>query len=426
MNKFVASVGIVALGASAFQVANAQSLLKNPDGSKPWSVAATLRGFYDDNISCVSDEVNTGGADLDSWGWEVSPSLNYRYGNEQTAITLGYLFSYKYYQNKPYNSVDHDDMSHTFNIGAGHAFSERLRLGITDSFVIGQEPDLLRAGDTFSTFQRVDGDNIRNYGDLTVDYDLSRLFAVQAAYANGYYNYDDDGPGSYSALLDRMENSIRLDGKWKATPQTTGVLGYTFLATDYFADELISPYYTSEVRNSYAHYAYVGADHNFTQDLQGSLRGGARYNDYYNDETADSDVSPYARGSLRYLYGPQSYVEGGFGYDRTPTDIAYGGTLRPSDLTLDADTFTVFATWNHEITSKLIGVLRGQFQNSEYNGGSLDGEAEQIYLLGAELQYKINQYLSAHAGYTYDRLDSDIPGRTFDRNRVYFGLTASY
>jgi hypothetical protein len=30
-----------------------------------------------------------------------------------------------------------------------------------------------------------------------------------------------------------------------------------------------------------------------------------------------------------------------------------------------------------------------------------------------------------HGGYNYDNLDSDI-GRSFDRNRVYFGVTATY
>src|SRR5262249_45623385 len=49
MKKIVASVGLVALGASGVQTAFAQDF--SADNSKPWSISATLRGFYDDNVN---------------------------------------------------------------------------------------------------------------------------------------------------------------------------------------------------------------------------------------------------------------------------------------------------------------------------------------------------------------------------------------
>ena len=55
MKKIVASVGLVALGASALQTASAQALV-GPDASKPWSVSATIRGFYDDNPGTVAND----------------------------------------------------------------------------------------------------------------------------------------------------------------------------------------------------------------------------------------------------------------------------------------------------------------------------------------------------------------------------------
>ena len=72
-----------------------------------------------------------------------------------------------------------------------------------------------------------------------------------------------------------------------------------------------------------------------------------------------------------------------------------------------------------------------QFQNSDYNGGEFDNQSEQYYLLGLDLEYRFTQNFSAHAGYNYDRLESGlktafVPDRSFDRNRVYIGVTASY
>ncbi|HWI56660.1 MAG TPA: hypothetical protein VNZ22_05505, partial [Bacillota bacterium] len=105
MKKIVASVGLVALGASAMQ-ASAQDL-GGPDTSKPWSVSATLRGFYDDNTGTVPDAVPVN--HRGSAGWEVSPSATLNWSLEQTTISLGYLYSLKYYQNTPPTSGSHDD-----------------------------------------------------------------------------------------------------------------------------------------------------------------------------------------------------------------------------------------------------------------------------------------------------------------------------
>jgi hypothetical protein len=49
-----------------------------------------------------------------------------------------------------------------------------------------------------------------------------------------------------------------------------------------------------------------------------------------------------------------------------------------------------------------------------------------FFLFGADLEYRFNEHFSTHAGYNYDRLDSDVGGRSFTRNRVYIGVTASY
>jgi len=45
--------------------------------------------------------------------------------------------------------------------------------------------------------------------------------------------------------------------------------------------------------------------------------------------------------------------------------------------------------------------------------------------LGVNCSYQVNTFISADAGYNYDRLDSEI-GRSFTRNRIYFGLRATY
>jgi len=449
MKKFVASVGLVAIGASGIQTASAQALGPG-DASKPWSVSATLRGFYDDNTGTLPDHAPLDGHKRDSFGFEVSPSAALAWSVDQTTLTLGVLYSFMYYENVPPGSTGHDDHTFTFNGGLTHAFNEQIQARISDSFVIGQEPDLLRAGNVFSTFQRVSGDNIRNYGIIGVDAQLSPEFGLGVGYDNAFYDYKDHGVSfnglavqpSLAGALNRIENRAHIEGTYQAMPETKVLLGYQFTDVSYTADELIGGHRLttdpadplssvvfdprfSKDRDSREHTMYAGAEHNFSPQLKGAIRVGASYSDYYNDSTMDSTWTPYVNATLRYTYAPQSFVEGGFSYDRNATDIVGAGL--PGTLTFDAESAVVFVSLNHRLTPQIFASLLGQFQNSSYRGGTYDGEDEQYYLLGLQLEYRFNQYFSAHVGYNYDRLESSSAlGRTFDRNRVYVGITATY
>jgi hypothetical protein len=437
MKKIVASVGLAALGASALQTASAQALA-SPDASKPWSVSATLRGFYDDNTSSSPNDMSVG--DRDSFGFEVSPSAAVTWALQQTTINLGVLYSLKYYDTKPPGSADHDDQALTFNVGLSHAFSEQVKVQVSDSFVVGQEPDLLRAGDAYSTFQRASGDNIRNAASLGLDAQFTPVLGLGFGYDNNYYDYDDEtvtyGAAfgevipSLSGVLDRMEHRAHLEGLYSLAPETKLLLGYRFMEFDYSGDQPISGYWwdpstlvNSDARSSRTHTAYLGAQHNFTPQFSGSARAGVSVTDYFNDDNADESWTPYVNATLQYSYAPGSRVQGGISYDRNASDVV--GLYGNGSYTLDAESLVVFAAVNHQIDPRLIGSLVAQFQNSSYNGGTYDSECEQFYTVGVNLEYKFNEFFSGHIGYNYDRLESDL-GRTFDRNRVYIGVTATY
>src|SRR5437899_1776155 len=77
-------------------------------------------------------------------------------------------------------------------------------------------------------------------------------------------------------------------------------------------------------------------------------------------------------------------------------------------------------------SARLITLRMRQLQNSTFAGGAVDDLAEQYYLLGINLKYLITPHFSAELGYNYDKLESDIANRSFDRNRVYIGVAATY
>jgi hypothetical protein len=429
MKKIVASVGLVALGTSGLYSAPIPGLTE--EGGKNWSVSATLRGFYDDNLNTTS-----GPDKQDTFGIEFSPSVAIGFQWPQTTLSLGYVFSFKYYDHKPIDSSTKYDQSHIFNAAIDHSFTERYHLSARESFVIGQEPDILRTGNAMETFQRISGDNIRNDAVINLDAQITRLFGFEIGYENAFWDYSQHGTGtpadaldpSPSGLLDRVENSVHLDSRWMICPETVGIFGYRFRDVSYTGNEDIG-FTTAAVpiksnnRNFREHSIYVGAEQTFRPDLTGAVRAGASYLDYYNDITGTGNSwAPYAMASLRYTYQPDSFVEVGLSQDVNATDVAQ--TAGNGNFTQSAESTVVYGRVVHHITPQLIGSVLGQFQYSSITGES--SLTEKDYQVGVNLSYQFTPHFSTELGYNFDKLESDIAGRNFDRNRVYIGVTGSY
>src|SRR6185369_11581262 len=109
MNKLIVSASLVTLGATGLQAAYAPGL-SPMETSKPWSVAATLRGFYDDNYNNGPSHVTPGSGiptAKSSPGLEFSPSARLNLPMEQTYIGVGLVYSLKDYFDRPGDSIDH-------------------------------------------------------------------------------------------------------------------------------------------------------------------------------------------------------------------------------------------------------------------------------------------------------------------------------
>jgi hypothetical protein len=428
MKRIVASVGLIAVGASGLHADVFPGL--TAESGKPWTASATLRGFYDDNPSTLPNSSNPEG----SYGFEISPSIEFLFPWEQTTLSFGYIYSLKYFENKPVNSTGHDDNTQDIHAGLTHAFSERYSISLRDSFVIGQEPDFLRSGNTFTTFQRYSGNNMRNYGVIDFLAQVTPEFGLDLGYANTLVKYSDDanpavtGVASNAGLLDELDNVIHLDGRYQLQPQTVGILGVQYRQTAYTGDQPIGVYDTgeavmSDARNARSYYGYVGLDHNFRPDFTGSVRLGGRYTDYYNSLDSQNQASPYAMLSLKYTYLPESSIQFGGSYDYSPTSLTPYSNAADS-INTSAEAGTVFVALTHRIVPKLYGSVLAQYQNSMYVGGTIDGQSDNFYLVGLNLRYQFNPNFSAGVGYNYDNLSGVQPH--YDRNRVYLGITGSY
>lgn len=432
MKTYAASVGLIALSTSILGAVES-SVLNSQQATKPWSVSAALRGFYDDNINSSSN-----GSEQSSAGFQISPTINYGFAGERTSFNFGYLLAANWFDN-PFSTWDSPwQLTQTIQAALSHTFNPRVKVTLQDSFVIGQEPDVLQVASTpYATSQYISGDNTRNYALINLNLQATSLLGFQVGYANSLYDYAASGPtvvggqiyASNSAMLDRMENRFQLDSRWTLQPQTIGILGYTYTQIGYTGDEIIGfslpqGYIMSNNRNSSGNTAYVGVEHTFTPDISGKMNAGAQINDFYNDPNSSTKTTPYVQGSLTYAYRATSSLQAGVTLMQAPID-AFNAQGR--SYVLNAQSLVVYGAWIHEIMPKLYSNLNGAFQQSKYNGGSVDGDSGFYYRIGASLTYEFTKYLSANVGYNWDQADTpDQINQSYNRNRVYLGFTVAY
>jgi Putative beta-barrel porin 2 len=429
MKKFFTSVGLIAAGTVGLQAAYAPGL-DSMATSKMWSVQGTLRGFYDDNYLTAST-----GNKRDSIGFEVSPEVDLNVALQQTELGLRYTYGMYYYQDRQNLGQDPVDQTHQFDLWVDHAFTERWQTKVMDSFVIGQEPELIDPNT--SRPQRTEGNNLRNTGTIDLNTTWTRLFSTKLGYQNTYFDYQNsgtttanfatDGP-SLAGQLNRINQTISLDLQWAVAPETIAFVGGAFSWVNYTGDEPIAQtgpttFLYSDTRNSRSYFGYVGAQHNMLANLSFTGKAGVQYTDNYNQPGGATSVNPYADLSLVYTYLPGSYAQLGFTQTENASDqVGYNN----GQVTLFTESSTVYASVNQKLTPKVMGSVLGRWQHSVYNGGLYNNQAQDYYSMGVSLTYAFNPHFSADAGYNLDYLQSDIPGNQYSRNRVYVGVSAAY
>lgn len=426
MKKLITCASLAAVGT---MTVGAQPL-GEPSTSKTWSVAAKLRGFYDSNYNTGVDNPVPGGraGAAESWGIDVRPSVGFNLVEDTTAVNLKVAYGLRWYEDRTEDEIDQEILADLF---IGHDLNETARLEVKDQFVYSKEPTVLQPG-AVQSFYRTEGTNLRNYSGVTLLKDFSETWGTGLGYTGTVYDYEQEGDGSRSALLDRWEHKFSIDARRHFQPTTTGLIGYQFGITDMTSDDLLaSPVAvglpraaipTADWRNYYSHYGYVGVDHSLTSKLAASARVGVQYNDYYNAN--DDQVGPYAEASLSYWYQENSRVMFGVLTGIYPTDVAL--TAGSSAVTLGAQSTMVYAAISHALTSRLTAYVRGAWQGSEYQGGAYDGQTDNYVNADVNLTYDLTKNVALEAGYLFDDLTSDVAQRGYDRHRGYAGVKATY
>jgi hypothetical protein len=328
------------------------------------------------------------------------------------------------------------DQAHNAEASVQHAFSDRYKLNVWDRFTYSDRPSIdLEAGPITDPL-RNEGSYYRNIGNAGFTADVTRTLVLDVGYKNVIWDYSQAGPGSRSALSDRMEHLATGEVGFRATPELTALLGFHYGEVDYNNDETINPGSAtplpSDSRDRKSWYIYAGITYQMSTQWDAAVRIGAQWTDFSNidhwnsvyagsaawEEQDNSTVTPYVDAFMRYTYNPGSYIRLGVINTINSTDV----------LALGAESVAGYAEWTHRITPRWTVGLLGLIQNSWWIGGGdgVDSNGEILYVAGASLEYSFNKHLLAEVGYGFDNLRSDVETRDYQRNRVYFGLRGVY
>jgi hypothetical protein len=429
MKKFFVSVGLIAAGTASLQATYAPEW--SSTSASMWSVSSTLRGFYDDNYNTSSSGSNKG-----SFGFEVSPQISLNVPLQQTELGLRYAYGLYYYQERENLNQNPIDQTHQLDLWVDHTFSERWQARVQDSFVVGQEPELLDPNTSVTT--RTDGNNISNVGSVGVNTIWTRLLSTAFNYQNSIFDYQNSGANvsnistdgaSLAGEMNRIDQSVSLDFQWRVAPDTMAFIGGAFEWVNYTGDEPIAIYgptvYYSDNRNSRSYFGYVGVQQSVLANLNFTGKVGVQNTDNYNDPSGATSWNPYADLSLIYTYLPGCYAQVGFTQTENATDQI---SVDPNNgsIAMYTESSTTYASINHKLTPKLLGTIIGRWQHSVYSQGLYNNQADDYYSLGLNLSYSITPHFSADAGYNLDKDVSEIPGNGYTRNRVYLGVSAAY
>lgn len=429
----VASVGAFALGAASLRGQNVTGLTQQ-ERTKWWILSGEFGTFYDDNTLNLPKASAEG-----SFGFTLKPGIAINLPLQRTLVTASYDFTANYYRARVAHKIDQD---HNFDALLNHKFSPNSEFNFRNSFVYSDSPaitDSQSVSISGRTDLRSKASGYRN--NLALDYSkrFTPTIGTVIGYKNNLRDYSASGFNSYSALLDSVEHLFNIDAQWYTSMESVYFVGYQFGILDYTSNDPIGirnpdPFPSpneanvySDEKNSLSHYFYLGARREFSRRLQSSAVVGVQLTDYYNDFPSGTTTwTPFVDVSATYTYLPGSNVKLGINVFHSPTDAGVDASTAQQSLSKDQLSTAVSLNVNHRITSRITGTGGLRYQNSVYNGGTLDGSADNYFTLSLGADYKIRENLFANASYGWTSLTSDRAGLAYTKNRIYLGVRATY
>ncbi|SDU21812.1 Putative beta-barrel porin 2 [Verrucomicrobium sp. GAS474] len=374
------------------------------ESKKAFSVSASLREEYDDNIYTAHDNK------VSDYKTTVEPSFLFNYPMADTLLSARYTFDATAYADRDKTF----DFGHDLVLRANHTFSSRFSLDARDRVHYAQEPEI----STGSVVNRVAGTYFNNTFSLQGTTTWTPKLSTVSSYTNDYYSYDDK---TVANTNNRDAHTLQNDFRYTLTPTVTLVNGGSISIQDY-EYKTVSTTTGLPVSRSWNSYTiYTGADWTVLPEVTVGARGGGVYT-VYDASGLNSSFAPYATAFVTWQTGARSSLDFSYLHSVAPTDVS-------SYSSATTDSFSLAGSY--KFTAKLTGRLQGSYSLNKSDGDtSINAGASSYYEntlgLTAGLGYDLTQYLNLNAGYTLTNVGATSIGSSYNRNQISIGLTGSF
>ncbi len=360
----------------------------------PVKVTVSVSGGYDDNPNGETSPHGSAfvGANL---------GLSYDFGTLRTRASLRTGTGFTYFSSLSSNQYDPNIF---LNLTLTHQVSLRMTLDVTVNLTYQAEPNFSNS----LTLDRRAGNYFGTTDTVSLLFQWLPRFSTVSTYSIGTTLYDSN---AVADTHDHVDQTFTESIRFLYLPVTSLIAEYSLTASLYNADT---------DRNSYVNAFLLGLDHTFSQKLQGTLKGGIEFRNTNSSSFQSNDgLNPHFEGSLNYALTGKTTLAWNASY----------GTQQSSVPSSSASlTFRTGLIASHVLTPRLSTNVSCYYARND-NGtvellpGFFTPYTEDSVDVSLGFNYLINRFLSATVAYDYTDVSSNLPDRSYSRNRFTGGLS---
>lgn len=357
----------------------------------------TIQEAYDSNIYLVprdqADGVTVGGGVVGSWILKNILGLRLNLPIHRVHhVSMGYDFEAQSYSSQP---AANNNLRHRANFLYKFTSAYGISAGAQDAYVNTTDQ-------AFSELIRREK-RWQNTAAANVAYapDNGRMNAA-ADYADTVHKYLGSALG---AALNRSEQSAGLKVGYKAQPKTNifaayhrGIVHYSVVRRPTAVD-----------KNNKSHNMDLGVEGDLLANLTGIIKTGLAYRKYDGAPIGGSRVTRDWTFSTQLIYQPIS---------RTTVNLAVSRAFQESTAANNRYYIAndVFLDAHHALPYKLtagaqFGVAVNKYPEAQTISGLTATRRDDIYTVGASLEYAMQEWLAAGASYTHRERNSNFSGQ---------------
>lgn len=403
--KFIYTISLLSvLGAFSVQAKGLYHVPNESEETFPIQWGVGMSAVWDDNTTPT-----VAGPDDETFAVNPYVEMAFVSGNPQTIWDVYAKLGALYYLDEPV-AVGSDDVYGQMRAGVNltHAFDERLRL-VSRNFVSYElEPDYSYG---FAT-NRQASEYLYWDTDNSLGYRWTERLATYTGLKLTMLDYAD------VADADRFTWMVYNQFRYVLSPQTVGTASIRFAQTT--AD--------GQAGDSSDLYLLLGAEHRFTPNTILIASVGAQMRDV---DGGSNSTSPYMELTLRTQVNEQFTISSFLRYGAEVYDTVVSlPALAEFDSRL---TLRIGTQAEYQVSQKLalfggVDLISTSYEEGRLipGPGAVGDRSETLVNLYVGASLEITEYLDGTITYNFTDADSDIPDRSYDRNRISIGLKAEF